>query len=69
MLKRYSLNILFVRVQDVLHGGLGTPAETNRGSCEFSAVGQQGQVSGNHHLLAQLAVQRQLSIKTVPFQV
>lgn len=48
---------------------MGAPAETNRGPCGFGAMGQQGQVSGDHHLLAQLAVQRQLSVKAVPFQV
>lgn len=54
---------------DVLQGGLGTPAEINGGSCGFSAVGQQSQVSRNHHLLAKLAVQRQLGVKAVPLQV
>lgn len=48
---------------------MGAPAETNRGPRGFGAMGQQGQVSGDHHLLAQLAVQRQLSVKAVPFQV
>lgn len=52
-----------------LQGGLGTPAEVDGGPRGFSAVGQQGQVAGNHHLLAQLAVQRQLGVKAVPFQM
>lgn len=60
----------YLRVfRNVLHGGLRTPAKTNRGSCGVSAVGEQGQVSGNHHLLPQLAVHRQLSVKAVPLQV
>lgn len=53
----------------VLRGGLGGPAEAGRGSGGLGAVGQQGQVSGDQNLLPQLAVQGQLSVKAVPFQV
>lgn len=54
-------------MQSILHGEI--PAKTNWGSSGLRAVGEQGQVSGNHNLLAKLAVQRQLSIKAVPFEV
>lgn len=53
----------------VLHGSLGAPAEADGGSCGLGAVGQQGQVPRDHDLLTQLAVQRELSVKAVPFQV
>lgn len=32
-------------------------------------MGQQRQVAGDHHLLAQLAVERQLSVEAVALQV
>lgn len=51
------------------HGGLGGPAQADGGACAVSAVGQHGEVPGDQNLLAQLAVQGQLSVEAVPLQV
>lgn len=53
----------------VLRGGLGGPAATDGGPGGLCAVGQQRQVAGDHHLLAQLAVERQLGVEAVALQV
>ena len=56
-------------VYHVLHGGVSGPADTDWRLCVLSAVGQQGQVPRNDYRLTKLAVQRQLRVVVVTFQV
>lgn len=54
---------------NLLRGSLRAPAQTNWRSGEIGTVGLESQVPGNEHLLAQLAVQGQLRVETISFQV
>lgn len=56
-------------VNHVLHGGFSGPADTDRLLCELGAMGQQGQIPRNLYRLTELAVQRQLRVIVVTFQV
>ena len=52
-----------------LQGGLGAPAQAEGGPGGLGAVGRQGQVARDHHLLPQLAVHGQLGVEAVALQV
>lgn len=54
---------------EVLRGRLRHPGQSGRRPCEVGAVRLEGQVAGDDHLLAQLAVERQLGIEAVSLQV
>lgn len=53
----------------VLQGCLSVPAEAERRTRVLCAVGEESEVFRDQDLLAQLAVQRQLCVVTVPLQV
>lgn len=56
-------------MQRAVHGGLRGPVQADGGPGAVGAVGQQRQVPRDQNLLAQLAVQGQLGVETVPLQV